>query len=121
MSEGKRAFTYAERFAVWEAFEGRCWWCDRPVYLKDMDVDHIVPESTLDDPTRLALMIVDLGLPSTFEVNDFGNWVPACKPCNMRKGAKPPSTAPAMIRALQDNQVRARSAIQLHSKHLANV
>jgi hypothetical protein len=52
-----------------------------------MQIDHLVPESLENDPERLAEVVQMLGLPKTFDVNSFENWLPICAPHNLEKGA----------------------------------
>ncbi|WP_442577847.1 hypothetical protein ACSBOB_20080 [Mesorhizobium sp. ASY16-5R] len=50
-----------------------------------MQVDHILPESLLDDPNRLTDVLTQFSLPPTFEINSVENWLPACGRCNQTK------------------------------------
>lgn len=59
--------------------------CAKPLSLKDMDVDHVVPEMLVDDPDRLSEVLAQLGRPKEFRINGFENWLPCCKACNNRK------------------------------------
>jgi hypothetical protein len=43
-------FSPAERYAVWTAHGEKCYICTRPIDLKTMEVDHLVPESLIGDP-----------------------------------------------------------------------
>src|SRR5208337_1260070 len=60
----------------------RCYMCGVVLNLKTMEVDHVIPESLLHDPERLAQVLRDLGRPEGFNLNSFANWMPACRPCN---------------------------------------
>src|SRR5688572_21907761 len=81
----KHDFTPAERYAVWMVHGEKCYICTQPVDLKSMEVDHIIPESLLEDPDRLAEILTWLGRPEGFSLNSFANWMPACRPCNGKK------------------------------------
>lgn len=48
-------------------------------------VDHILPESLGSEPEAFASARISYGLPESFDLNSFDNWLPACPPCNNRK------------------------------------
>ena len=73
---------------MWLQHGKRCWLCREPLELVDSSVDHVVPEVLLQDANGLAQYLELYGLPSTFDVNGFENWLPAHGRCNQRKGAK---------------------------------
>lgn len=50
-----------------------------------MEVDHVIPESLQNTPDRLRDVLLALGRPSSFDLNSYENWLPACRPCNGRK------------------------------------
>lgn len=50
-----------------------------------MEVDHVIPESLVDDQDRLREVFKSLGRPENFDVNSYANWLPACRPCNGKK------------------------------------
>lgn len=50
-----------------------------------MEVDHVIPESLQNKPDRLREVLVTLGRTSSFDLNSYQNWLPACRPCNGRK------------------------------------
>lgn len=50
-----------------------------------MEVDHVVPESLLGKPGLLAQSLESLGLPPSFDLNSFANWLPVCRPCQLNK------------------------------------
>ena len=83
-------FTNAQRYALYRAYDGRCFYCELPIEFREMTVDHVVPESLLEDPPRLAKLRADHGIDEVapgFQINDFSNWVPAhARRCNTRKG-----------------------------------
>lgn len=88
----KHRFSYIERYALWKAYDGRCFYCEEPLDFQDMTVDHVVPERYAQHPDELARIRrnydIDETIPS-FQVNDFSNWVPAHpRKCNTRKGAE---------------------------------
>jgi len=53
--------------------------------MASFQVDHVIPESLVSQPENLAHVVESYGLPETFDVNSFENWLPACAPCNNRK------------------------------------
>jgi 5-methylcytosine-specific restriction endonuclease McrA len=94
----KHRFTHAETFGVWQAFDGGCFWCHRPLALFDATVDHIIPESI--EPEKHGEVVERYMLDTTFQVNSFSNWVPAHPKCNQLKGDEIYTASPAMIQIL---------------------
>ena len=89
---GKYRFSYSERYALWEAYDGRCFYCEKPLDFCEMTVDHILPEWLNEHPAELMRLRqeyeIDASIPG-FQINDFANWVPAhFRKCNLRKGSE---------------------------------
>lgn len=82
-------FTNSQRYALYKAYDGRCFYCEGPIDFREMTVDHVVPESLLEDLPRLAKLRDDYGIDDVapgFQINDFSNWVPAhARKCNTGK------------------------------------
>ena len=81
----KRHVTDAERYAVWSVHEQRCWLCRAPLELRDLTIDHVIPERLLEKPGELEQVLQDLGLPAEFNVDGPENWLPSHLRCNREK------------------------------------
>ncbi len=82
----KYQFSDIEGMAIWLAHKKRCAHCDDPIMrFKDLQIDHALPESLLNNPNELEKIKVEYGLGSEFEINSYYNWVPSCIKCNRRK------------------------------------
>ena len=81
----KYKFSSAQRWAVFLTHGRKCHLCNRPLDFESMEVDHIIPEHLISDPTALATVKSALGRPDSFELNSFENWMPACSICNNDK------------------------------------
>ena len=68
-------FSTAERFGVWEAHDGMCFWCGEPLEYRHTTVDHVLPESLENDPKKLAAILKSFALALDFKINDFPNSV----------------------------------------------
>ena len=44
-----------------------------PVNLRTMQVDHLIPESLMNDPQRLGEVLASLGRPPDFDLNSYAN------------------------------------------------
>lgn len=76
------------RFAVWQAWGMKCYWCDTPKTYVEVEIDHIVPKGL--SPTQLKQALNDYGLEHDFDLHDPKNLAPICDPCNGR-GRKGPN------------------------------
>jgi len=102
-----RAITAIERFAVYWAWNGRCFWCREPIKFADCHIDHVIPVSA-------SAAIEDLryhySLSPQFEIDGFENWVPACQRCNLLKRSMVLVNSPAVVLHLQAVRERAAKA-----------
>ncbi|MCW5800751.1 MAG: HNH endonuclease [Nitrospira sp.] len=78
-------FSPAKRAAIYSSHGEKCYLCSKPLSLKTMEVDHIIPESLIEKPEELQTALNAFALPSDFDLNSFANWLPACRPCNGTK------------------------------------
>lgn len=70
-----------QRTDIYRKYGGRCAYCGRIISLEDMQIDHLVPKyRTLSDADLRELGKQRGG-------DDIDNLMPACRPCNYRKGA----------------------------------
>lgn len=65
----------------------KCYLCRVPLDLTSMVVDHVLPEYLLGSPLLFSAAKLALGLPASFDLNSFENWLPACSSCNGKKAA----------------------------------
>ncbi len=87
MSTPKKDFSTAESVAVWLAYEGMCVLCETPITdLRSLTIDHVLPERLQDAAEEFEAVRKLYNLPDDYDLNDFGNWVPAHPRCNSRKG-----------------------------------
>ncbi|WP_412478495.1 hypothetical protein [Azonexus sp. IMCC34839] len=92
----KQKFTMAQRYAVWLHHEKRCWLCHDPLRLVEATIDHVIPETLLQDPLALQNLLQDYNLPSSFNVCGFQNWLPAHNHCNQQKSKTPLTYTPGL-------------------------
>jgi 5-methylcytosine-specific restriction endonuclease McrA len=71
------------RVSLWRANGKKCFYCLEPVSFRDLEIDHLVPESIAKD--RLAELVGELGLRADFDVQSESNLVPTHGNCNSRK------------------------------------
>ena len=107
---GKYTFNNAERYTVFAIHGEQCYLCKQPLDFKSMHVDHVIPESLLDDLERLDAVIQAFGLSKDYSINSFENWMPACVPCNMRKLANVFEPTPLIQLELQNASRKADEA-----------
>ena len=81
----KHKFSEAERFTVFTADGGKCFWCGVPLLYRDVQIDHVFPEDLQERAAELEQVRVNYGLGTDFGLNAFGNWVTCHQGCNLRK------------------------------------
>jgi hypothetical protein len=74
-----------ERIALWMAYSRRCAYCGELIHFRDLEVDHIIPDSLGKDPHKLDQLRSDLALSSGFGLNSLSNFLPSHGGCNLRK------------------------------------
>lgn len=72
------------RVALFEEYDGRCFYEGTPIRFKDMHIDHIIPKS-IKDREMLETIGKELGLPHDFNVNSLYNLVPCSPNSNLCK------------------------------------
>jgi hypothetical protein len=85
---------------------GKCFWCGIPLYYRDVQIEHVIPEFLENRPVELQKVRVNYGLGDDFQLNAFGNWVTCHQGCNLRKGAEMLPLSPATLFVL--SQLRQR-------------
>jgi hypothetical protein len=80
----KHQFSLSERYVLYVADGGKCFWCGIPVYYADVQVDHVFPEALLDTEDFEKIKS-DYGLGEGYKINGFENWVTCHQGCNLRK------------------------------------
>jgi hypothetical protein len=83
----QQKFTASEREAIWVAHEKKCAYTRELLDLSAVHIDHIIPESLIDDPAKFEKLKADLGLSKDFDLSALDNILP-CKPgANLQKGS----------------------------------
>jgi 5-methylcytosine-specific restriction endonuclease McrA len=88
------AVTKGNRVIVYNKFKGRCAYCGKPIGIKDMQVDHLVPQ-------RGWYFNVD-NTPIREEIDNINNLMPSCRRCNHYKRANRLETFRVMIKTLHE-------------------
>jgi len=65
-----------DRLRVHEKCNGHCSYCGKEITVKEMQVDHVVPQWKQKDPRYYKVDI---------DINSFENLMPACRRCNHYK------------------------------------
>ncbi len=85
-----------------------------------MQVDHIIPEHLIDDPIRLDVVLREFGLPPTFDLNSFENWMPSCPTHNNQKRDTVFEPTPIIQKVLQDAAKKADLARRTAARVITN-
>jgi len=104
-------FSNVQRYAIFLVHGRKCYLCEVPLDLTSMEVDHVVPEHLLATPSLFEAAKLALGLPASFDLNSFENWMPACGSCNGKKAAlqfQPSLLFQAIVQRLAEKADEAR-------------
>lgn len=74
------------RLALYDAWKARCYRCSCPIDLIDVQIDHIVAESTSD--ACIAELQAAGDLPADFDLNSCENLAPICGRCDREKAGR---------------------------------
>ena len=102
----KHEFIDAEKFTVYTADGRKCFWCGIPLIYRDVQVDHVFPESLLDLPDKLQQVRDDFKLGGAFNINGFENWVTSHQGCNVAKNDSIIVNVPKTLDVLRRLQAR---------------
>jgi hypothetical protein len=111
-------FSDAERWGIFMTHNRKCYMCGDILTMRSMQIDHVLPESLLKDPTKLDEAIAWYGKPSSFKINSFENWLPSCYPCNNKKRRRMYRRVPAVLGYLQDAENGANRAAEIAAEVL---
>jgi 5-methylcytosine-specific restriction endonuclease McrA len=84
-----------------------------------MQIDHIIPES-LDGTAILMQVLQDFNLPANFNINSFGNWMPAHPRCNLLKSSHVFTPSPIIQKRLEDAAQRIPKAQELVDNYISD-
>ena len=70
------------RWALYETYNHKCFYCDKPIEWNCLEIDHIIPETY---EKHLDTIIDMYGLEKDFNINSLQNLAPAHSSCNRRK------------------------------------
>lgn len=73
------------RFAIWKGYKKRCYLCHKPLAFGEVNIDHILPESLKRTPNKFKEVLIQLSLPSDFNLNNYENFALICNDCNKKK------------------------------------
>lgn len=74
-----------ERVAIWTAHSKKCAYCGEPLCYADLEIDHILPQSLTNSPSKLNDLISQLALAPDFSISALVNLLPAHRICNSKK------------------------------------
>ncbi len=108
-------FKPSERYAVFTVHGETCYLCRRPIDMASFQVDHVIPERIASQPEALAQVRNSYGLPESFDLNTFENWLPACAPCNNSKRGTVFEALPIFAVVLRKASEKAEQARKIES------
>jgi len=80
------AFSKQQRIVIYSKFHGKCAYCGADIQLKDMQVDHIIPQRNFIQHIHNRFRIPEfLNHLTELDLNNDDNLHPACRICNKWK------------------------------------
>jgi len=80
---------FSIRYALWRAYDMKCFYCGQPVEFMNLNVDHVLPHSLMDDRGRFDIVLREYEIVENFpdfSIDDLSNLVPSHgASCNLRK------------------------------------
>ena len=74
------------RQAIWEAYDGICFYSKIPVTISEMQLDHVIPRHLLKNKEECHSVFKRFNLSETFEIDSLLNIVPCSLVQNKMKG-----------------------------------
>lgn len=81
----KQKFSIEQREAIYQAYSGKCMYCGKSMDIREFEIDHILPESLLNDKGELHKTLNEFGLLVDFNILGYENLLPTHKKCNGTK------------------------------------
>ncbi len=82
--------SYTYRYALWRAYDMKCFYCKRPVDFLNVEIDHVIPQSLAASPGALPKIEQEYEITENFpgfSINGLTNLVPSDGAyCNVHKG-----------------------------------
>lgn len=113
-------FSPVKRLTIFLEHGDRCYLNGEPLDLETMQVDHILPEYLADDPVKLSKILAEYGLPPTFDLNSYENWLPSCGPCNNKKSGRVFNAAPILLVHFDKARNKADACRKREAKSVGN-
>lgn len=92
MMKKKRKYKTSDidvRVAIWEVYEHMNSYAkDDLLDFREMEIDHIIPQSAYEKPEKLKKILDTLRLPADFEMNSLKNYTPTRRKQNLGKSNK---------------------------------
>ena len=80
---------FATRYALWRAYDMRCFYCGKPIDFRNLNIDHVLPQSLANDISQLDAVLRDYEIEENFpgfSIDGLSNLVPSHgASCNLRK------------------------------------
>ncbi len=73
------------RECLWKVHGQRCFYCENPITFVELEIDHVVPEYLLNNPSEFEKVKKGYALEENFKIAGIENLVPACSKCNGKK------------------------------------
>jgi hypothetical protein len=80
-------FSAIEREAVWRIYDEKCAYTRGRLDISNFHIDHILPETLLDDPAELKKALDACGLDASFDILGWENLVPCQPGANLQKSS----------------------------------
>lgn len=80
-----QVFSAIVRESIHRVFNEKCYYCDSSITYNELEVDHLVPESLINNEARKCDAYETYGLGADFDILSYENLIAACHSCNNKK------------------------------------
>lgn len=80
-----QSFSSIVRESIHKVFNKKCHYCSGNIEFHELEIDHLVPESLLNNDDKRVCAYEMYGLSSSFDILSYENLVASCNACNNKK------------------------------------
>ena len=116
----RRKLTSAERYGVYQAWDGQCFWCREHLDFHGFHIEQVIPLDAVSNPESEKNVRELYELDPEHDFDDFENFVPSHGNCNNRKSFTLYDPVPAYLtyidQTIKKSDKARKIAVQIKEK-----